>query len=139
MSDERADRMIVRHLRAGWWGLLVFLVLGGVLETLHATKHPSYVDAASETTRLMLRLAHSHGTLLAIVNVLFALTARHKPEVLGRGSSSALLAALVLLPIGFLAGAVGARGGDPGVGIVLVPPGAIALALGVGFVARKTS
>jgi hypothetical protein len=135
MSDEIIVR---RHLRAGWWGLLAFLVLGGVLETLHAIKHPAYVDAASETTRLMLRLAHAHGTLLSIVNVVFALTARARPEVAGRGASSALLAALVLLPLGFLAGALSARGGDPGIGIVLVPPGAIALAIGVGFTARRT-
>lgn len=132
------DAIVRRHLRAGWWALLAFLVLGGVLETLHAIKHPAYVDAASETTRLMLRLGHAHGTLLSIVNIVFALTARAVPAASGKGTSTALLAALVLLPLGFLAGAVSAHGGDPGIGVVLVPPGAIALAFGVFAVARRT-
>jgi hypothetical protein len=132
------DPIIRRHFRAGWWGLLLFLVLGGVLETLHATKHPAYVDAASETTRLLLRLAHAHGTLLSLLNVAYALSARAQPSLVGKGSSAALVAALVLLPLGFFAGALGARSGDPGFGIVLVPPGAIALAIGVGIVARRT-
>lgn len=134
MTDEA---IATRHLRAGWRALLVFLVLGAALETLHAIKHPAYVDAASETTRLMLRLAHAHGTLLSIVNVVFGLTARARPEAATRGTSAALLAALVLLPLGFFAGAFAAKGGDPGIGVVLVPPGAVALAIGVGLVARR--
>lgn len=137
MTEDDADRLVRRHLRAGWWGIFVFVVLGAVLETLHAVKHPDYLDAGRETTRLMLRLAHAHGTLLSLVNVAFALTARARPEVVGKAASAALLAALVLLPVGFLAGGVFAHGGDPGLGVILVPPGAVLLGVGAWLVARR--
>lgn len=66
----------VRNLRFGWWSLLVFLSLGGVLETLHGFKVGWYVDVGNETRRLMFTLAHAHGTLLALVNIAAGLTGR---------------------------------------------------------------
>jgi hypothetical protein len=133
--SERAD-IEGRHLRAGWWGLAIFVVLGAVLEGMHALKSPVFVDAGRETTRMMLRLAHSHGTLVAIVNILYALTLRARPSADSPLASASLLAALVLLPGGFFLGALWAHGGDPGLGIVLVPVGALAVTLGAGLVAR---
>ena len=135
MSDANGER---RHLRAGWWGLAVFLLLGAVLETMHALKSPVFVDAGRETTRMMLRLAHSHGTLLGIVNILYALTVRAQPKVSSRAASAALLTALVVLPGGFLLGGLYAHGGDPGLGIILVPVGALAIVVGTALVARAT-
>lgn len=132
-----AARLVRRHLRAGWWGLFVFVLLGGALETLHALKQPEYLDAGHETTRLLLRLAHAHGTLLSLVNIAFGLTVRARPEAASRGASIALLAAVVLLPLGFLLGGITARGGDPGIAVILVPPGAVALALGIALIARR--
>lgn len=139
MTEEStdADRIVRRHLRVGWWGLFVFLLLGGALEMLHALKQPEYLDAGRETTRLLLRLAHAHGTLLSLVNVAFALTVRARPEAASRGASLALLAAVALLPLGFLLGGVTAHGGDPGLPVILVPPGAVALALGIALTARR--
>lgn len=137
MNDDPTARIVRRHLRAGWWGLFVFVVLGAVLEAFHAVKLPAYLDAGNETRRLLFRLAHAHGTLLALVNVAFALTARARPEVAGEGASRALLAALVVLPVGFFAGGVSAHGGDPGLGVVLVPAGAAALGAGIVLVARR--
>jgi hypothetical protein len=125
-----------RHLRAGWWGLALYVLLGAVLEGMHALKSPVFVDAGRETTRMMLRLAHSHGTLVAIVNILYALTLRARPSADRPLASASLLAALVLLPGGFFLGALWAHGGDPGLGIVLVPVGALAVTLGAGLVAR---
>jgi len=121
------EALVDRHLRAGWWGLAVFVFLGAVLELLHAVKSPVYVDAGRETTRLLLRLAHAHGTLLSVVNVGYALTLRARPRSAGPLASAALLASLVLLPGGFLVGGVWAHGGDPGLGVLLVPAGAVAL------------
>ncbi len=121
------EGVIDRHLRAGWWGLAVFLVLGLALELLHAVKSPFYVDAGRETTRLLLRLAHAHGTLLSILNVAYALTLRVRPRASRALASAALLAALVLLPGGFLVGGIWVHGGDPGLGVLLVPAGAVAL------------
>lgn len=137
MKAEHAAPIARRHLRVGWWSLFVFVVLGAVLEAFHAVKLPAYLDAGNETRRLLFRLAHAHGTLVALVNVAFGLTARAHPEVASEGASRALLAALVLLPVGFFAGGVSAHGGDPGLGVVLVPAGAAALGVGIVLVARR--
>src|SRR5437764_12487319 len=66
-----------RNLRFGWWSLLVFLSLGGLLETLHGFTIGWYVDVGNEMRRLMFTLAHAHGTALALVNILAGLTARN--------------------------------------------------------------
>jgi hypothetical protein len=118
--------IVTRHLRFGFAGIALFAALGLGLETLHAFKVPFYLDAGRETTRLLLRLAHAHGTLLAIVNVLFGLTVKSGVQAPPM-ASPLLLFALVTVPGGFFLGALWAHGGDPGIGVVLVPLGAIAL------------
>ena len=65
-----------RHLRFGWWSLLVFLTLGFTLELLHGFKVGMYLDASNETRRLMWTLAHAHGSLLGLIHVLFGLSLR---------------------------------------------------------------
>lgn len=118
--------------------MLVFVLLGIALETLHAVKYPGYLDVGRETTRLLLRLAHAHGTLLSLVNVMYALTIRAHPETSSRGASIALALSLLLLPLGFFLGALSARSGDPGLGVLLVPPGAVLLSIAAALVARRT-
>lgn len=132
-----ADALVTRHLRAGWAALALFAVLGTALELLHAVKSPVYVDAGRETTRLLLRLAHAHGTLLSLVNIAYALTLRARSGAAHSLASTGLLASLVLVPGGFFVGAAWARGGDPGLGVVLVPAGALALVVGALAVARR--
>ena len=51
-----------RNLRFGWWSLLVFLSLGGVLEILHGFKIGWYVDVGSDMRQLMFTLAHAQLT-----------------------------------------------------------------------------
>ena len=129
-----------RHLRLGWWSLLAWLALGVVLEGLHGFKLCWYLDVGNETRRLMLTLAHAHGTLLALVNLAAGLTARSvKGLELAPPASHALKWAALLLPAGFFLGAFGVRGGDPGLGILLVPVGALLLLYGVGRIARDLS
>jgi len=122
-----------RHLRIGWWMLLISLSLGIVLESLHGFKVGWYLDVTNETRRLLWTLAHAHGTLLGLLHIAFAAT-------LGVGGLSSwrcrltsvcLIAAGVLLPGGFFLGGFGIQGGDPGLGILLVPAGAAALLCGV--------
>ena len=126
------------HLRFGWWSLLVFLTLGFVLESLHAMKVGWYLSVANETRRLMWTLAHAHGTLIALVNVAFGLTVQLRP--VGRRqydrASRFLLAASILLPMGFFLGGIFVYGGDPGLGSLLVPVGAISLFIAVYLIAR---
>ena len=132
-----------RHLRCGWWSLFVFLLLGATLETFHGFKVGFYLDVSNETRRLMWTLAHAHGALLGLVNVVAGLSLRALPELSDDARvpliSVSLLAATVLLPAGFFAGGITFYSGDPGVGIALVPAGAVCLALAVFRMARAVS
>jgi hypothetical protein len=119
-----------RHLRLGWWWLLVFAGLGLILETLHGFKVGAYLNTSNETRRLMWRLAHAHGTLLGAVNILFALTLRTGQDSAFRDLrtiSRLLVSASILLPIGFFLGGVQFYGGDPGLGVLVVPVAAVLL------------
>src|SRR5260370_35043609 len=111
-----------RNLRFGWWSLLVFLSLGGALETLHGFKIGWYLDVGNEARRLMFTLAHAHGTLLALVNIAAGLTARNIVRLDLRPSAPlALIWAAILLPAGFFLGGGVTYGGDPGAGVWLRP------------------
>jgi hypothetical protein len=138
-SPPETGPVVSRHLRAGWWAFAVFTVLGATLELLHAIKSPFYLDAGHETTRLLLRLAHAHGTLLALLNIAYAVTVQLRPNAARPFASAALVASLILLPGGFLVGGIWAHGGDPGLGVLLVPAGAVALLTGSITTARALS
>ncbi|MEY2486229.1 MAG: hypothetical protein QOH39_1877 [Verrucomicrobiota bacterium] len=117
-----------RNLRFGWWSLLVFLSLGGALETLHGLKTGWYVDVGNDMRRLMFTLAHAHGTALALVNIAAGLTARNVKDFdLTSSVTFSLIWAGILFPVGFFLGGVVTYGGDPGLGIWLVPIAAVLL------------
>lgn len=117
-----------RNLRFGWWSLLVFLSLGGALETLHGLKTGWYVDVGNDMRRLMFTLAHAHGTALALVNIAAGLTARNIRNFdLTSSVTFSLIWAGILFPVGFFLGGVVTYGGDPGLGIWLVPIAAVLL------------
>lgn len=144
MSDANAtlDTTAWRHIAIGWWTLLLFLSLGAALEVLHGLKVGWYLDVGNETRRLMWRLAHAHGALLGLVNVVFGLTVRSLGAQEGRSWSvpaAALLVATVLIPGGFFLGGLFIYGGDPGRGIVLLPIGAVALFAAVFAVAIRAA
>ena len=144
MSDENppAPDYARRHLRFGWWSLLFFTMLGLVLESLHGFKVSAYLDASNETRRLMWTLAHAHGTLLSLVHLIFALSVRVVPDMSARSRpliSWCLIAASLLLPGGFFLGGVVFYGGDPGVGALLVPVGAVSMMIAVFFLARMAA
>jgi hypothetical protein len=127
------------HLRFGWWSLFVFAALGLVLETLHGFKVGFYLDVANDTRRLMWTLAHAHGVLLALVHIVFALNLAAVPDLGGRqrrAISRSLMAASLLVPGGFFAGGAVYYAGDPGIGVLLVPAGAVLLLAAVFLVAR---
>jgi len=129
-----------RNLRFGWWSLLVFLSLGAILEALHGFKIGWYVDVGNETRRLMFTLAHAHGTLLALVNIVAGLTARIVERFTLRSSVSfALIWAAILLPAGFFLGGIVTYDGDPGLGVWLVPVGAALLLYGIARIALDLS
>jgi hypothetical protein len=128
-----------RHLRLGWWALLVFATLGLMLESLQGFKVAAYLDVSNETRRVMWRLAHSHGTLLAAINILFALTLRSGagPAIAAAPRiSAALIAATLLLPAGFFLGGIFFYAGDPNIGVLLVPIGGVLLLVALFWIAR---
>jgi hypothetical protein len=130
---------MARHFQLGWWSIALFGSFGLLLETLHGFKVSSYLDVGNETRRLMWTLAHAHGTLLGLVHIAFASSL---PSLTGldvartRSASRALMGASVLLPGGFFAGGIQFYAGDPGIGIALVPFGAVMLVLAAVVVAR---
>ena len=138
-SDQAAtptqhEKCARRHLRCGWFCLLVFLTLGFVLELMHGLKVGWYLDVGNETRRLMWTLAHAHGTFLGLVHIAFAATVFVLPSWPQRSrtfASCSLSAATLLIPGGFFLAGIVIYSGDPGLGILLVPPGAIFLALAV--------
>ena len=139
-KDEASSPVIARHLRFAWWSLLCFLTLGIALEILHGLKVGWYLDLAHQTRRLMWTLAHAHGTLLALIHAAFAATLYALPGVarsISPLASPLLMAASVLLPGGFFLGGVFIYGGDPGLGILLTPLGALALLIAVLMVAAR--
>lgn len=142
-TDSASTPTLARHhLRLGWWGLGVFVTAGLALEALHAFKVGLYLDVGQETRRLMWRLAHAHGTLLSLVQIAFALSVGRLDGFAAaprRLASRCLAGALVLMPAGFALGGLEVHGGDPGLGILLVPPGGILLLVGVLVTARATS
>lgn len=129
-----------RHLRFGWWSLLGFLTLGLMLEVLHGFKIGWYLDVANETRRHLWTLAHAHGTLLAILNIVFGLSLGSLPEWNDRSrkiASQCLIGAGFLMPGGFFLGGIVIYGGDPGLAILLLPLGAALLVAAVALTARQ--
>jgi hypothetical protein len=125
---EPPSPLAARHRRWGWASLATFALAGLLLETAHGFKLPALVD--HETRRTMWRLAHAHGALLGLIHLALAAQLAREPASIGgrpRSVSLALCAATVLLPGGFLLGGAWFYEGDPGIGIALVPLGAVAL------------
>jgi hypothetical protein len=82
----------------------------------------------------MWTLAHTHGTLLALVNIAFSWTVIRLPEWKQshlKIASWCLLAASLLMPLGFLLGGLFPYSGDPSLGILLLPAAAVFLLVAV--------
>ncbi|HEB53069.1 MAG TPA: hypothetical protein ENI87_07440 [bacterium] len=132
---------LAQSRRFGWWSLLCWLALGLALESLHGFKVGWYLEVVNEGRRLQLTLAHSHGVLLALINLVFACSMQREagpPALLAR-AGKCLRWSAVAMPLGFLGGGVLAVGADPGLPIVLVPIGGLLLFAGVLFAARAAS
>jgi hypothetical protein len=120
------DPSVTRALRAGWILLAVSLPLGVTLEALHGLKLRVYLE--SELRRELWRLAHAHGTGLGLLLLVFAAVAeRHVAAAKRPAIARDLVRGAVLLPAGFFLGGILNRAGDPSLGILLVPLGALFL------------
>ena len=129
-DKDSLKRLVRTHFRVGWLGLLVFAALGTALEALHAWKNADYLAVGNETRRLMWTLAHAHGVGLSLVQIAFAATAAlclEMPTAVLVLASRLLHCAFALIPTGFLLGGIATYGADPGLGVLLVPLGALSL------------
>lgn len=130
MTDD-PEQLARRHVRRGFLTLTAFLLLGGLLEALHGFKVAWYVAPAAETRRLLWTLAHAHGTLAGLLHLAFAAAVAHLEAGRARRVASVgLTLGGLLLPLGFFLGGLVVWGGDPGLGVALVPPGAALLLAG---------
>ncbi|HEY7374255.1 MAG TPA: hypothetical protein VIF57_18980 [Polyangia bacterium] len=120
------DPAIRKTVRTGWLLLAISLPFGVTLEGLHGFKVQAYL--ASEMRREMWRLAHAHGTLLGMLCLVSAALAEaHIPESIRPRVMTMIRWGAVLMPLGFFLGGVLNSEGDPSLGILLVPPGALLL------------
>ena len=127
-SPTEAPRPLERLMLQGWVSIAGWMSFGLLLEGLLGYKIPAFLEDAQR--RELFRLAHTHGTLLALVLIAAALCGRlfdiRPPSV----ALAALRLGAVLMPLGFLLGGIWHPEGDPGVGIWLVPPGALMVIFG---------
>jgi hypothetical protein len=136
-AHDGLDALVARHVRFGWLLVFVYVLVGMLLEGLHAFKLGMYLDVSNETRRLVWTLAHTHGTLIGVLNLAFGLTL---PRLVlsaaqRRAASQSFVAAGVVMPLGFFLGGVVVYGGDPGLPILLAPLGGLFLVGAVGLAA----
>jgi hypothetical protein len=127
-STTALPRLFERLLLQGWVSIAVWMSFGLLLEGLLGYKIPAFLEDGQR--RELFRLAHTHGTLLALVLIAVALCVRlfeiRPPPI----ALTALRLGALLMPLGFLLGGMWHPEGDPGVGIWLVPPGALMVIFG---------
>jgi hypothetical protein len=113
-------------LRTGYWLLAVSIPLGLTLEALHGFKVRAFLQ--SEMRHELFRLAHAHGTLLGILCLVFsALAEKNVPEASRPSIARLITWGAVLMPLGFFFGGILNSEGDPSLGILLTPVGALLL------------
>ena len=133
-----------RSRRFGWTSLFLWVLFGLALEAAHGFKLSAYLD--DSLRRSLLRLAHAHGVILALVVLaygeagvpLLARVASATGQAAGPAADTAgrlLRAGALLVPTGFALSAIHASEGDPGLPILLVPLGALALLAAIGQIA----
>ncbi len=112
-------------LRVGCALLALSLPMGVALEALHGFKVARWLE--SPMRRELWRLAHAHGAMLGILCLLYvAIAPQYVSDDRARSRAGCELAlGAVVMPLGFFAGGVLNFEGDPSLGIVLVPLGAL--------------
>lgn len=120
------------HARFGWTLLLVSLAFGTVLEGLEGFRWAPLVGDALK--HRLWSLAHFHGAALGLIHLVYVPWAdtRALSESGRRRASWTLRLGSVALPLGFLLGGIAHPEGDPSLGIVLAPVGALLVLHAIG-------
>ncbi len=131
-SASTAEIAAQKSLRYGFTALLLFVVGGLTLEFLHLIKAPWYLE--SHLRRELWVLAHAHGALLALFNLIYAALL---PRIVSAASAGTWLRwGAALVPAGFFLGGIGNSEGDPSLLIVLTPIGALAVLIALALCAK---
>jgi hypothetical protein len=123
-----------RCRRFAWTSLAAWALLGLALEAAHGFKLAAYLDDNLRHT--ILRLAHAHGVVLALVVLAFAASLPAGADDGGgvpaaRRTGLLLRAGALFIPAGFALGGIAPHEGDPGWPVVLVPVGGLLLVGGL--------
>lgn len=128
MNDE-----LRRCRRFGWTSLAAWALFGLAIEGAHGFKLGAYLDDSLRHT--ILRLAHAHGVILALVVLAFPATLAPDADAAAartaRRTGLLLRAGALLIPAGFALGAIAPHEADPGWPVVLVPIGGALLVSGL--------
>lgn len=132
-SDTRAEPLAAQSgaanpewsglLFQGWVSVAVWMAVGLLLEGLIGFKTPAYLQ--DDQRRELFRLAHTHGTFLGLLLVMAAFCSQRFNLSLSPAVNISLRVGTLLIPFGFLIGGLWHFESDPGIGIWLVPPGAL--------------
>ncbi|MCA9638487.1 MAG: hypothetical protein KC420_20805 [Myxococcales bacterium] len=116
-----------RHIRASLALVAAFLATGLWLEAMYGLRAEGWIDDAIR--REFLRLGHSHGALLGLLNLglAWALERLQTPAAWARRIRPAALTGALSVGLGFIAGGLWHGPTDPGPPILLVPLGALLL------------
>jgi len=114
-----------RHLRASIALIAAFLGMGLWLEAMYGLRAEGWIDDALR--REFLRLGHSHGALLGLVNVAlgWACERLETPPAWAHRIRLAAFMGALLVGLGFVAGGLWHGPTDPGPPILVVPAGAL--------------
>ncbi|MBK7993383.1 MAG: hypothetical protein IPK14_08125 [Blastocatellia bacterium] len=114
-----------RHKRYGWTALFLFLSFGSLLEGLLGFKSIGLV--MDPLRRELWSLAHFHGAMLAIINLVYSHWTENISSSQQNIASWSLIFGSILLPLGFFLGGIAHLEADPSLGIFLVPIGTLML------------
>jgi hypothetical protein len=118
---------------------MVWSLFGLALEAAHGFKLAAFLD--DELRHTLLRLAHAHGVVLALVVLAFgggaAALYGGTPPASARLTGVLIRAGAFVVPLGFALSAIAPHEGDPGFAVLLVPAGAVLLIAGLGRAAVR--
>jgi hypothetical protein len=137
-NETGARPLVKSSLCQALVGIALWMAFGLLLEGLLGYKIPAYLQ--DQQRRELLRLAHTHGTLLNVVLLATALLTQRLSTPPPRTAQIALQLGVGILPFGFLLAGLWHYESDPGIAIWLVPPAALLVIFGIvalAFAARS--
>ncbi len=110
-------------------GIAIWMSFGLLLEGFIGFRVPSYMSV--EVRRELLQLAHTHGTLLSLILIVIAISAKCELIFPSKLAILVLRIGSVLMPLGFLFGGIWLIKDEPNPAIFLAPLGGLLMIFGI--------